>query len=393
MAHMAGVQARRGLGIRNKPACDRCRGQKLRCIWEDEAPKCRRCTRAETVCATAPRRPLGRPPSGFYDSASEQSFGWKEYQADPDVPLQPRNTDRAAATQSHDAAPPGIGFLSDDIRWSLIPGSPGNAFTKPTSPRSNSFTSPSPAMQFDLGEFLNDFSSTPANAVFGTNNRHDASSPPSAAMANHDLATPSHTIEMSRSPTALSLAGDVRMPMPNSVANEAPSMEVDSDYVKQLSDIQVALIHHPLHANSARSQVRNGLGTRVADLQLGRLFALTVQLRAAAERVTPLELEEMSRQVLRDNAMVLLALSCYNRLDYVYSQAVELLREVQRSDQKLDDSYQLMSGFAIDGFSLGACKEFQVSFVLQLCEQIRRRLSATMEKLRGDVDYPNKGCL
>ena len=45
-----------------KLACDRCRGQKLRCIWVDgKNGQCRRCAKANVVCMRLPPRPMGRP--------------------------------------------------------------------------------------------------------------------------------------------------------------------------------------------------------------------------------------------------------------------------------------------------------------------------------------------
>ena len=47
---------------KEKAACDRCRGQKLRCIWDPKEPQCRRCARANAVCTVPLPRPMGRPP-------------------------------------------------------------------------------------------------------------------------------------------------------------------------------------------------------------------------------------------------------------------------------------------------------------------------------------------
>lgn len=45
-----------------KVACERCRGQKLRCIWVDgNIGQCRRCTKADVVCTRLPSRRMGRP--------------------------------------------------------------------------------------------------------------------------------------------------------------------------------------------------------------------------------------------------------------------------------------------------------------------------------------------
>lgn len=45
-----------------RPACDRCRGQKLRCTWDAKEPQCQRCQRANAVCTVPLPRPMGRPP-------------------------------------------------------------------------------------------------------------------------------------------------------------------------------------------------------------------------------------------------------------------------------------------------------------------------------------------
>lgn len=213
--------------------------------------------------------------------------------------------------------------------------------------------------------------------MLGASGTDEASSPRSGTRVNRSLSSTDHTI-----------GSDIRMSQPESILAEPTdrNREDDINYVKQLSEFQVAVIQHPLHDDSLTGQAHIAPSARIADLQLGRLFALTVQLRGATEHLLSLEGVRNLRQVLKDNAAVQLALSCYVRLDYVYSRAVDVLRDIQRSGQKLDDSYQLMSGFAIDGFSLGACQEFQLSFVMQLCEQIRQKLAATMVKLRRDSD-------
>ena len=47
---------------RKRAACDRCRGQKLRCNIEDQNGKCIRCTAAGTTCNFSPSMRTGRPP-------------------------------------------------------------------------------------------------------------------------------------------------------------------------------------------------------------------------------------------------------------------------------------------------------------------------------------------
>lgn len=47
--------------VGKKVACDRCRGQKLRCIWDTNTQRCRRCAKAKTKCMILPPQPMGRP--------------------------------------------------------------------------------------------------------------------------------------------------------------------------------------------------------------------------------------------------------------------------------------------------------------------------------------------
>lgn len=48
-----------------KVACDRCRGQKQRCVWPPRSTQCHRCMRAKAECKVPPARPMGRPPRQF----------------------------------------------------------------------------------------------------------------------------------------------------------------------------------------------------------------------------------------------------------------------------------------------------------------------------------------
>jgi len=173
--------------------------------------------------------------------------------------------------------------------------------------------------------------------------------------------------------------------------------------VKKLCDIHKALVHHPLYnEHSLLSHERNGLlegPGQIADLQLGRLLALTVQLKEMTGLVGgPFDGGGIGGDAKPgngkvpdgDNATILLALSCHERLDQLYTHAIEALREAEKkTDRGFDASYQLLSGLTVDGFSLGACHDFQLNFVLQLCEQARQRLGASLKRVRGAIALGN----
>lgn len=52
-------------------ACDRCRGQKLRCLREGQGERCDRCVRANADCVTSPPFRMGRPPGHNGDASSK----------------------------------------------------------------------------------------------------------------------------------------------------------------------------------------------------------------------------------------------------------------------------------------------------------------------------------
>ncbi|KAI5921285.1 hypothetical protein F4810DRAFT_373977 [Camillea tinctor] len=383
MAHATNASTttpgKRGAGY-NKPACDRCRGQKLRCIWESDSPKCHRCTRAGTMCVMPPRRPIGRPPSQI-NNVREQSFGWEDYMEDENRP-----SDANSSILGNNSVASVMNLLSDDAQWAGLSSAPTSSSTSTFSNaiRSNSFSSPSPNLQLDLGELIND--------AMGPN---DPNTPRFTSKSNHGFVGPAQTQNYDIPPTPPSIGGDVRMLQADPMPMEGSQLTGDEEvnYIRQLCDIHGALVRHPLYGESltrqtqpqAQGQTQTGTGSRISDLQLGRLFALTVQLTGMTGHVSPIEGSRATitpRPPLKNSATILLALSCYVRLDQLYSRAVDLLRELHDSDQRLDDSYQLMSGLTIDGFSLGACHEFQLGFVLQLCEKTRQRLGATVHRLR-----------
>ncbi|KAI3326236.1 hypothetical protein HD806DRAFT_440806 [Xylariaceae sp. AK1471] len=405
----------RATGSGSKPACDRCRGQKLRCAWEPDLHKCNRCIRAGTVCAMPPRRPIGRPPSRINsnttDTTREHVFNsWDKYQDDtsmstsinntttnPNIPVPPPTAGGSNMTSMRNApwpASPG-NIMPDDAPWSsaFMPSSSTVTASSAQWDFSNFAFTPPASLQLSLEELVNEFSGSPTVVSgIGTSTQ---SSPHSTNDVNHQFGATGYNNNIS--PGSLDAGNDVPMPRGDSVprSGNLRSRTGDINYVKQLCDVHIALVQHPLHNEALAKQAQDPAGTsaRVADLQLGRLFALTVQLKemtGSATSFTGDNIAESSRKVPNDNATILLAFSCHERLDQLYARAIETLRDAQKSDQGLDASYQLMPGLSVDGFSLGACQDFQLSFVLQLCEQIRHRLAASLKGVRGTLNSRNK---
>ena len=82
-AATAPSQSHQQLGMR--AACDRCRGQKLRCRREHqsgnaEAGKCFRCNTADAVCSFSQSKRSGRPPASASSNITEPKSGGKSSQ-------------------------------------------------------------------------------------------------------------------------------------------------------------------------------------------------------------------------------------------------------------------------------------------------------------------------
>lgn len=105
-----------------KLACDRCRGQKLRCDWEEGARQCRRCARAKALCTIPPPRPMGRPQR---QSRRNGHLGWE----DSHMPTLEENAsagmlpaeDMLWAGSENASTTVGNSVVPSDAVWSLAP--------------------------------------------------------------------------------------------------------------------------------------------------------------------------------------------------------------------------------------------------------------------------------
>ncbi|KAK6079486.1 hypothetical protein SCUP234_05655 [Seiridium cupressi] len=75
-----------------------------------------------------------------------------------------------------------------------------------------------------------------------------------------------------------------------------------------------------------------------------------------------------------DRSTTLLALSCYTRLEILYSRSLDILLAVRNGEQQLRDVHLLTPGLSVDGFSLARCADLQLHFVIQLYQQTHTRI-------------------
>ncbi|KAI9035770.1 uncharacterized protein KD926_002920 [Aspergillus affinis] len=131
----------------------------------------------------------------------------------------------------------------------------------------------------------------------------------------------------------------------------------------------------------------------LSDLQIGRLLSITVQLRNLVAEIASVDSEKSldeappgADHVSPDRSTALIVLSCYSRLDVIYTRDVDILRDVQRRGVPLRPSDRLMPSLAINGFSLASCHGIQLMFIIQLYEQTRDSIRESMRKCGESQD-------
>ncbi|KAF2721316.1 hypothetical protein K431DRAFT_72804 [Polychaeton citri CBS 116435] len=335
-----------------KAACSRCRGQKLRCVWDSGESQCQRCQKADALCAMPSPKPMGRPPRQHHHKPRDPSRDHSSARGDTGntIPAVSSDVEDGMDANTVDALPDPLDFLN----FGFPDISSFDAFLPPEGPRISD----------------SNLSNTGAYMVNG-----------GSLSSSSDLTTN----------TAIDGVGDTQV--------DTTHLELEDDdgnikLLTRLCELNVALFKHPLnankgttlphsiptpdstthgptqrHADSRRSMPRD---VSVSDLGIGKLLQMTYQLR---DVISCIQYSEA-----RDRSTALLILSCYTRLGKLYSRTLEILRQVRGSDQQLKDAHELMPGLAIDGFQLGKCYDLQLSFVIYLFEQVDDRLSNCIKR-------------
>lgn len=179
------------------------------------------------------------------------------------------------------------------------------------------------------------------------------------------------------------------------------------DWLKQLCDLNVALYQHPLYVKPNTGSMDGSVASTPSDspshsssrntlsgLQIGRVLSMTYQLRSIAKQhasayfshypsdtVSSIDPEGLAKQS-QDRSTIVMILSCYMRLESIYTQALEALADIKRRGPPPDESYQLMPELSVDGYSLGHSQNLQLNFVIQLCEQTLASIKESVKAIR-----------
>ncbi|KAB8219913.1 hypothetical protein BDV33DRAFT_173129 [Aspergillus novoparasiticus] len=343
-----------------KSACDRCRGQKLRCIW-DNPEQCRRCARAKAICTVPRPKPMGRPPT-------VRSSSYVAYEAQEDMTTLPIEETSPLDSSS-----------SGTVSWNILDSVPSLTTTN-----NLSIASPQP----DILEFLNILPESTFGGVFT----------PNYGIAGFDVeGSGTGVLATSEVPVSQTQVSQSNSVPPGDTTSHSPEKHLQC--LRELCELNIALFQHPLHANPAKDQNTEQSHTTldttsdssgdasttrkprfsVAELQIGQLLSLTARIKKLVA-----ENGGSERQFFQDRSTALLALSCYTRLELIYSRMLDALRELQSSGEHLTDTEPIMPDLSIDGFSLGGCRDVQLRFAMQICQEALERLRHSIG-ISGDI--------
>ncbi|KAK6082970.1 hypothetical protein SCUP515_02204 [Seiridium cupressi] len=167
--------------------------------------------------------------------------------------------------------------------------------------------------------------------------------------------------------------------------------ESQAELLTQICKLNVGLLQHPLHADKDKTGSMRGLASanisqpaeengplstnlKLSDLCIGKLLELTYQLKDLVARIRSREDGTPQKIECLDQSTALMVLSCYTRLEILYSRTLEILHQVRNGERQLKDANMLMSELVIDGFPVNGCYDLQLNFLVYLFEQTHDRL-------------------
>ncbi|KAK4150306.1 hypothetical protein C8A00DRAFT_37087 [Chaetomidium leptoderma] len=382
-----------------KAACDRCRGQKLRCIWDSKELQCQRCARANAVCTVPAPRPMGRPPRQYRSQSnsshsrgqSQSLYSWNEENVGTST--------AAVSDEDTDIAMNSASVLSDPLDFlpwfpepdglnlfaprgtfpATVAAAPATNNAMPNGTAAVNGSRPFSHQQNDLFAATLSNGSKPADG----NNQTNHGGRPDEEDHHMEFAT----VENGG-------AGDDQIQL-----------------LTQLCELNVALFQHPLHRERDKAGLRimmashaenitqqppadaqsadsSSNGSSVAelnagDLCTGNLFEMTCRLKDIVTRIRTQDEGAAQGPERYDRSTALMALSCYTRLDVLYSRALDILVRIRNNGPIPEGAHPMMPELVIDGFSMGRCIDLQLNFLIHLHEQARERIRSCIRSAEG----------
>lgn len=367
-------------------ACDRCHGQKLRCIHSGGGP-CVRCAKAKATCSW---------------SQSLRSNRLKRHNVPiSDVPL----ACAQLATQSTDSNTPQFGaYMSQpssagvDIDINLLQ----TQFTDSTPWALPAGRYPSPASQemetYNVGHTEADLPTTADWMWPAVANGPVQTTPPAnwqqAFNQEWAMMASQHPVATMNTPSRTSPVSDAVDP-PNTVCLLAT--------IRELSELNVDLYAHEATVPRPPASLDEPISWKNKDFAIDRTFHLSQRLIEIVNKRYPRYLETARMQTPEgtpertsesspsgpplDQGSCLLVLSCYTRLIETYDRIFANMQGcLDRSSVTAREDYVNMPSVQVGSFSLPHSSSLQIVLILQLARQLLTRMGEIIKAVQ-----PEKG--
>ncbi|KAI1643975.1 uncharacterized protein F4817DRAFT_367936 [Daldinia loculata] len=353
-----------------RSACDRCHGQKLRCMRSASGGACVRCTRARAICTWSPslRSKRGLKPKAMNDHHDDRHSS-----VNREDNLDSVKTTENGPPHSTSATPGPICQLSlSDMNFSL---------------GSDLFQCDSALWQTPLIE--DSTSGSSPTLVTST-------SPPLSQVPSQDA---SNTWQDRFNQEWAMLSTEQQSPLKNdSPAGKQDPLRDDVqeplclplDIIQSLSDLNVETFSLSSTIPKPPISTSQPLSWKDKDFAIDKTFQLSQRFIEALDKLyprqpggsaqdsitSPIRESSTSRLASFDQASFLLVLSCYQRLIEIYNDIFGNMQAcLDRSSVTAPEDYVRMPDVKVGSFSLPNSSALQITLVLQLARHLLQRMS------------------
>ncbi|KAF2794841.1 hypothetical protein K505DRAFT_336579 [Melanomma pulvis-pyrius CBS 109.77] len=345
-----------------RAACDRCHGQKMKCIRDKALKKCNRCQASRAECTFSPARKSGRPPTAHRDPVSPLSMA--PNRLDGNQQATPHKTNIYPTPASHNSRFDST--VMEESEMSLLP-----------------FQSSLDSNISGLEAWNDDFFTAEAqldshDAVSGTLTPYSENYLPAFDQSPHGLDSGLGCGEATR---ALSVPFS-----PNGRSSEEVSAALDT--TRQLSELSGRLFtqvnchtrrnkNNPSHASTDYFErlVADVLDSSVAFLNILKAFQKAV-VKITQDITGPFTSEDDSGNFVPDTATTLQILTAYIRLTQLHHALYTHIQSLLSPSTSATNCPTIMPklplltifpSLSIGGITLSAYPRFQFKFLLQIC--------------------------
>lgn len=165
----------------------------------------------------------------------------------------------------------------------------------------------------------------------------------------------------------------------------------------RLAELSVELYRHPLNRKKDKAQshlnesnpssspnlpnddLKLPSDLHLADLGIGKLLEMTSQLVSIVAGIRSMDSHAKAQREDHDRSTTLMVLSCYTRLDVLYTRSIHVLGQVRSGSSHIKDIHLLMPELTIDGFSIDRCYDIKLTVLLGLYEKAHESVRKCMK--------------